>query len=106
MNLTPFECAQEVEKYLGHLHNIAIKVQIGPARTIWLKAHRAFQTARCETRRGRVDKLDAQLQILAENSDKLCELAEQTKQFPDTCTAARRAITKFRDALDESGTHT
>jgi hypothetical protein len=101
-----FEHAEDVEKYLGHLHNIAAKVQIGSARTIWLKAHRAFQTARCETRRRREDKLIAQLQLLAINSEELCKLAEQTGSFPEICEAARRAIDGLVSALNEQGTRT
>lgn len=100
MNNLAFKCAEEVEKYLGHLHNVAMKVQIGAARTIWLKAHRAFQTARCETRRRRADRLTTQLQILAQSSKELCDLAEESKQFPEVCAAARRAIDNLTRALN------
>lgn len=95
-----FELAEKVEAGLGSLHNIAMKVQIGAARTIWLKAHRAFQTARCEIRRRRADKLRIQLEILAKSSKELCELAEESGKFPEVCKAARHSIEELCSALN------
>jgi len=106
MRFPIFKRAEDVERHLGSLHNLAAKVQIGAARAIWLKAHRAFQTARCETRRRRADKLISQLKILAENSKQLCDLAEQNGKFPEVCEAARCAIDNLNCALDEQGTST
>lgn len=100
-----FEQAEEVEVYLGRLHNIASKVQIGAARAIWLKAHRAFQTARCEIRRRRAEKMLMQLNILVESSLELCDLAKESGQFPEICAAANCAITALRSKLDEQGAH-
>lgn len=100
MRFPIFKRAEDIERHLGSLHNLAAKVQIGPARAIWLKAHRAFQTARCEIRRRRADKLRIQLEILAKSSKELCELAEESGQFPDVCKTARHSIEELCSALN------
>lgn len=96
-----FRLAEKVELYLGKLHNIAAHVQINSARTIWLEAHRSFQTARCEVRRRRADRLRTQLLTLAKASDELCTLAAQHKDFQEVCAEARQAINAFRAALGD-----
>jgi hypothetical protein len=47
-----------------------------------------------------------QLKILAENSESLCDLAEQSASHPEVCNAARCAIKKLQSALNEQGTCT
>ena len=102
-----FTLAEEVEKYLGHLHNIGSHSEIRAARSIWLKAHGAFQTARCELRRNRTERFMYQLNTLATSSNELCKLAESTEEFTDVCRAARTAITALQDALhDDSRSNT
>ena len=101
MSDTPFELAEKVELYLGKLHNIAAHVQINSARTIWLEAHRSFQTARCEVRRRRADRLHAQLLTLAKTSDELCTLAAQNQNFQEVCAEARQAIDALKAILGD-----